>query len=113
MGATAEVAIGAESSYPVTFNDPALGARMEPVLHAVATNGFVTSIWETGAEDFAFFANEIPGFYFILGGRPPETPPEDAADHHTPDFYLDESGLVVGVRAMTALTLAYLEDAGD
>ena len=75
MGATAEVTIGRESSYPVTVNDPELTERMGPVLEAMATNGIATNIPETGAEDFAFFANEVPGFYFILGGRPPRHGP--------------------------------------
>jgi len=113
MGATAEVVIGAESSYPVTVNDPALTARMVPVLEAVATNGAATTPAETGAEDFAFFANQVPGFYFVVGGRPPDVTADQAADHHTPDFYIDESGLIVGVRAMTALTLHYLSSTDD
>lgn len=112
MGATAEVAIGSNTSYPVTVNDPELTAMMGPVLVAVATNGAVTMVPETGAEDFAFFANEIPGFYFVVGGRAPGVPKNQAADHHTAEFTIDESGLIVGVRAMTALTLYYLESAG-
>ena len=113
MGATAEVEIGRNSAYPVTFNDPELTARMGPVLQAVATNGAVTLVPETGAEDFAFFANEVPGFYFVVGGRAPGVAQEQVADHHTPEFTIDESGLIVGVRAMTALALAYLESNGE
>jgi amidohydrolase len=110
MGATAEVQIGQNSSYPVTVNDPELTARMGPVLQAVATNGAGVMVPETGAEDFAYFANEVPGFYFVVGGRRPDVPADQTADHHTPDFFIDESGLIVGVRAMTALTLHYLSD---
>ncbi len=113
MGATAEVEIGLNSAYPVTFNDPELTAQMGPVLQAVATNGAVTMVPETGAEDFAFFANVVPGFYFVVGGRTPGVPREQVADHHTPEFTIDESGLIVGVRAMTALTLYYLEANGE
>ena len=86
---------------------------MGPVLQAVATNGAVTMVPETGAEDFAFFANVVPGFYFVVGGRTPGVPREQVADHHTPEFTIDESGLIVGVRAMTALTLYYLEANGE
>jgi metal-dependent amidase/aminoacylase/carboxypeptidase family protein len=56
-----------------------------------------------GAEDFSFFANEVPGLYISLGGKPPGTPKEQVAAHHTPDFHIDESGFDVGVRAMAAI----------
>ncbi len=109
MGATAEVQIPLTTAYPVTVNDPALTARMAPVLEAVAGPDHVAVIpAETGAEDFAFFSEKVPGFYFVLGGRPADVPKEAAADHHTPDFFVDDSGLGLGVRAMTALTLHYL-----
>ncbi|MFQ5528701.1 MAG: amidohydrolase, partial [Thermoanaerobaculia bacterium] len=109
MGATAEVQIPMTMAYPVTYNDPELTARMAPVLEeaAGAANVHVIAA-ETGAEDFSFFARKVPGLYFTLGGRPADTPVEEAADHHTPDFYLDDSRLGVGVRAMVGVTLAYL-----
>jgi metal-dependent amidase/aminoacylase/carboxypeptidase family protein len=57
-------------------------------------------------------AREVPGFYFVLGGRPADVSREQAPDHHTPEFYVDESGLKLGVRAMTAVALHYLEQGG-
>lgn len=109
MGATAELQLPYTASYPVTYNDPALTAEMAPILAAVAGPGrsFVRKP-ETGAEDFSFISREVPGFYFILGGRPADILPEDTADHHTPDFYVDEAALTLGVRAMTAVTLEYM-----
>ena len=110
MGATVEIKIPMSTSYPVTYNDPDLTAKMLPVLENVAGKSKVALAGaETGAEDFAFFANEVPSFYFFVGGRPSNVAPEDAADHHTPDFYIDDSGLTLGVRAMTAVALAYLQ----
>ncbi len=109
MGATVEVQVPYTTAYPVTYNDPALTADMAPVLAAVAgADRAVVRRPETGAEDFSFIANEVPGFYFTLGGRPADVPIEETADHHTPDFFIDESGLVLGVKAMTAVALAYL-----
>ena len=109
MGATAEVQVPFSSSYPVTYNNHELTAQMLPALEEAAGADNVHFIdAETGAEDFSFIAQEVPGFYFTLGGRPPGTPREDTADHHTPGFIIDDSGLGVGVRAMTALTLEYL-----
>ena len=109
MGATAEVQIPVTTAYPVTFNNEALTAAMVPVLEGVAGAGRVRLLRpETGAEDFSFIAERVPSFYIQLGGRPAGVKEEDAADHHTPDFYVDDSGLGLGVRAMTAMTLHYL-----
>lgn len=109
LGATAEVQIPYSVHYPVTYNDPALTAELVPVLEAVAGAGDVRlTPAHTGAEDFSFFAREVPGFFFFLGGRPSDVPREEATRHHTPDFYVDEGGLGLGVRAFTAMTLHYL-----
>jgi amidohydrolase len=109
MGATVEVHIPWSNAYPITYNDPQLAAEMRPVLEAVAGPGGVEQLKPiTGAEDFSFFANEVPGFYISLGGKPPGTPDAEVAAHHTPGFYIDESGFDVGVRAMAAMAWQYL-----
>jgi amidohydrolase len=109
MGASAEVHIPWSSSYPITRNDPDLVAAMRPVLEAVAGPDGVEVVKPiTGAEDFSFFANEVPGLYISLGGKPPGTPDAEVAAHHTPDFYIDESGFDVGVRAMAAMAWQYM-----
>ncbi len=107
QGATAEVNI--EIGYPVTFNNLELTRKMLPSLYKAAgeENVRVTRP-STGAEDFSFYAQQVPGFFFFLGGMPKGTHPLDAAPHHTPDFYIDESGFVTGVKAMTQLTLDYM-----
>ena len=63
----------------------------------------------TGAEDFSFYEQRIPGLFFFLGGMPKDTKPEDAAPHHSPDFCIDESALKFGVRALSYLVLDYME----
>ena len=63
----------------------------------------------TGAEDFSFYALEVPGLFFFLGGMPKGQSVIDAAPHHTPDFYIDESGFTLGMRALCNLTLDYME----
>ena len=109
MGATAEVTIGMTTHYPVTFNNEALTAEMVPVLEQAAGAANVKRVKpETGAEDFSFVAAQVPSLYINLGGRPSNVKEEDAADHHTPDFYVDDSKLDVGVRALTGMTLAYM-----
>jgi amidohydrolase len=107
-GATAEVKI--DVLYPITYNDPALTAEMVPSLEAVAgKDNVVVAPAQTGAEDFSFFQEKVPGFFFFLGGMAKGKNPLQTPSHHTPDFYLDESGLVLGVRSLSRLTVDYME----
>lgn len=106
-GATAEVTI--ITGYPVTYNNPELTAKMIPTLFNTAGEDNVRIINPiTGAEDFSFFAQKVPGFFFFLGGKPLDVSVFDAAPHHTPDFYIDESGFGLGVRSMAQLAVDYL-----
>ncbi len=105
-GATATLRI--ENKTPITFNDPALMARVLPSLREAAGKDNVSEQKpRTGAEDFGFFAQKVPSVYFYLGGMPKGQNPETAAGHHTPDFYLDDSGLGLGVRAFCYIVLDY------
>jgi len=113
MGASAEVHIPWSSSYPITYNDPELTAAMLPVLQAVAGPERVEQLKPiTGAEDFSYIANEVPALYISLGGRPPGKDPGEVAAHHTPDFFIDESGFDVGVKALSAMAWQYLLNHG-
>ena len=98
-------------SYPITYNDTDLYNKMLPTLKRV--NGeenvnFMDAI--TGAEDFSFFQEKVPGMYFFIGGAKKGTDPNLAAPHHTPDFYVDDSAMVTGLKSMTSLTLDYLNN---
>lgn len=106
-GAVAEVDI--QIGYPVTYNDPELMRATIPALYnAAGENNVILSNAITGAEDFSFFAKEVPGVFLFLGGKPLDVPPAEAAPHHTPDFYIDESGMKLGVRALCHMTMGYL-----
>jgi amidohydrolase len=106
-GASAEVNI--IRGVPVTYNDPALTARMLPsVERAAGKENVVLSDAITGAEDFSFFAREIPGLFLFVGGMPKGMNPSQSAPHHTPDFFIDESGMKLGVRVLCNLTIDYL-----
>lgn len=112
-GAVAEVEIPYASRYPVTFNDINLTSKMLPTLQRTAgTDKVILIPPSTGAEDFSFFQEKVPGFFFFLGGLPKGKDPKSAPSHHTPDFYIDESGLKLGVQAMINLTLDYMDMAG-
>jgi amidohydrolase len=108
-GATAEVRI--DKGPPVTINDPALTARMLPTLERVAPGRVKESELITGAEDFSFFEREVPGLFFFLGITP-QAEMGKAAQNHSPRFLVDETALVTGVRALTNLTVDYLQSPG-
>jgi len=107
-GATADVEI--VKGVPVTFNHLDLTRQMIPTLFRAAgeENVMITPA-VTGAEDFSFYANEIPAFFFFLGGMSKGMSSMDAAPHHTPDFFIDESGMKLGIESLCNLTLDYLE----
>jgi len=108
-GATAEVIIPYEHHYPITYNNPALVEQMLPTLQATAGAENVSlRNAETGAEDFSFYEQKVPGIFLHLGGMPKGQDPATAPAHHTPDFYLDESGFTLGVKALSNLTLDYM-----
>ncbi|WP_138379611.1 amidohydrolase [Luteithermobacter gelatinilyticus] len=107
-GAKADVRI--KPYAPVTYNDPALTEMMVPSLKKVVGEDKVSvSDRVMGAEDFAYYQREIPGFYFSLGVRKPGIAPEDAAPNHSPYFYVDEAALKTGVQALSTLALDYLK----
>lgn len=109
-GATAEVKIPYSSHYPVTFNDVALTEKMLPSLRKTAgTENVLLKAAVTGAEDFSFYQQKAPGLFFFLGGMPKGGDPKTAPSHHTPDFFIDESGFTLGVKALTNLVLDYMD----
>lgn len=111
MGADVTVQIPYASHYPVTYNDPALTAKMLPTLEksAGAANVLLRPA-QTGAEDFSFFQEKVPGLFIFLGGAPKGSDAKNQPSHHTPDFFIDESGLILGVKTLTNLTLDYLNN---
>jgi len=111
-GATAEVTIGAGVADPVTYNDPALMARMLPTLARVAgAGGLIETTPFTPSEDFSIYQQKIPGIFFFLGVRKPGASMEEYAPNHSPRFRVDESGLKLGVRALANLTVDYQSQA--
>ena len=106
-GATAEISFTGMT--PVTYNDPALTEKLVPSLeHAAGKENVVKIHAVTGAEDFAFYQDKIPGFFFFVGACPPEIDPAKAPSHHTPDFFIDERGIKTGLKAMVYVTLDYM-----
>lgn len=111
MGASVEIEIPYSSHYPVTYNNVELTEKMVPSLQkAAGAKNVLVIAPHTGAEDFSFFQEKVPGFFFFVGGCPPGVDPSKAPSHHTPDFMIDERGMLTGLKAMLTLVLDYQND---
>jgi amidohydrolase len=94
----------------VTYNDPALVNRTLPSLRAAIGAGRVKEReWVTGAEDFSYYGTKAPAFFFYLGGMPVGNDPAKAPPHHTPDFFVDDSGMKTGIRAFCQIVIDFLK----
>jgi amidohydrolase len=102
-GATAEVEIFPKTL--VTYNTPELVTQMLPSLqNAAGKENVFEGTWSTGAEDFSFYGEKAPAFFFNVGGMKKGGP---STNHHTPDFYIDDSQLDVGVKAFCNIVFDY------
>jgi amidohydrolase len=107
-GATAVVQAPDTKGNPVTNNHPALTARVVPSLErAVGAKNVVEMDLVMGAEDFSYYANQVPGFFFMVGATPKDQDAIKAPSNHSPEFFLDEEALKVGTRAMLQVALDY------
>ena len=109
MGAKATLTLPLDFSYPITYNDPDLTQSMLPTMQRTAgVENTILSKPVTGAEDFSFFQENVPGLYVWVGGKPLDVPEEESPAHHTPEFYVDDEGLKLGVELLTNFTLDYM-----
>jgi amidohydrolase len=106
-GATADVKIDTKTL--VTYNNPELTRQMIPSLQKATNNNATVMDAVMGAEDFSFFAAKVPSLFFYVGGMTPGTDPKQTAAHHTPDFFVDESGMKTGIKAFCFLVLDYMK----
>ncbi|WP_409932571.1 amidohydrolase [Xanthocytophaga flavus] len=107
-GATAVVDIHRE--YPITFNDKELTEKTVPSLVKAAGKDNVSLTKAvTGAEDFSFFQEKVPGVFVFVGGMPKGKNVLETGAHHTPDFFIDESGMKTGVKAYCFMALDYMD----
>lgn len=105
-GATAELSI--ENKTLITYNNPELVKKMLPSLQKAAGEENVLPMDAmTGSEDFSFFGDKVPSFFFFLGGMKKGQDPKTTFPHHTPDFYIDEGGFKTGIKAFCQLVIDY------
>lgn len=106
-GAKAEVKL--VDKYDATVNDAALTERSLPALRWAANGNLAAAPLSSGSEDFSFMAKEAPGLFFFLGATSPREDMAKAPSNHSPQFAIDETTLVVGVRALAALAVDFLQ----
>jgi amidohydrolase len=106
----AEAKVTIQDGADITFNNEALTEKMIPTLERVAGNENVYEINAiTGAEDFSYFQNEVPGLFFFLGGTPLDMKESEAPSHHTPSFIVDDASMKLGVKALSNLAVDFLK----
>lgn len=106
----AEATVTIQDGADITFNNEALTEKMIPTLERVAGKENVYEINAiTGAEDFSYFQNEVPGLFFFLGGTPLDMKESEAPSHHTPSFIVDDASMKLGVKALSNLAVDFLK----
>jgi amidohydrolase len=107
-GAGQKAKVTITPNYITTINDENLATEMMPVLQRVTNNKVSESPLQGASEDFSFYAKAVPGLFVFLGITPKDQDPAKAAPNHNPNFFVDESALVVGVRAMSSMAVNFL-----
>jgi amidohydrolase len=106
-GAKAHVHISL--GYPVTVNHPGLTDWSIPTLSRIAGEGNVRVVDKVcGAEDFSFYQQAVPGFFYFMGCTPPDKDAQTAAPNHSPRFFVDENCLPLGVKTLATLAVDWL-----
>lgn len=106
----AEATVTIQDGADITFNNEALTEKMIPTLERVAGKENIYEINAiTGAEDFSYFQNEVPGLFFFLGGTPLDMKESEAPSHHTPSFIVDDASMKLGVKALSNLAVDFLK----
>ena len=106
-GAKAHVHI--DLGYPVTVNHAALTEWSAPTLSRIAGEANVGVIDKVcGAEDFSYYQQAVPGFFYFMGCTPPEKDALTAAPNHSPRFFVDEACLKLGVKTLAGLAVDWL-----
>jgi len=102
-----DATIDIQTMTAITYNDPDLVVKMLPTMQRVGgMENIQIQKAITGAEDFSYFQEQVPGFFFFLGGMTAGT--TESFPHHTPDFIIDDSGLILGVKTLAEMSLDYL-----
>jgi metal-dependent amidase/aminoacylase/carboxypeptidase family protein len=108
LSANAKAEVEIIELYDPLVNDERVTARVVPVLERAANGDVVLNERSGASEDFSFMLNDVPGQFFFLGVVPRDQELATAAPNHSPNFFVDEKALIVGVRALAMATVNYL-----
>ena len=104
-GAKINVEFDVGGFYPVTYNNIPLGERMKQSLIEATNGNFAEITRRTGAEDFSYFSQEIPGLYIFLGVNDPGK--LEQAGNHSPYFTVNDEALDEGLKSLVYMTIDY------
>jgi amidohydrolase len=107
-GCRCEADVRIRRQYPVTVNHEGLTEWAAPRLKRVAGERAILVPKITGSEDFSYFQQRIPGFFYFVGITPADQNPATAPANHSPRFYVDEAGLPLALRSLASLAAGYL-----
>ena len=108
-GAGASGTVEFKKGYPITANDPALMARILPVLRRIAGEGAVQEVAPVlAAEDFSYYQQQVPGVFIFLGINPEDAGPDGVYPNHSDRFRVNEAALRRGVEMHVRLALDQL-----
>lgn len=107
-GASAEIDY-LPGNYRAGYNDTALVDSLLPVLEQVSTTPVKIDSGTYGADDFAEYARQVPGIFMRMGVTPPALADEPVWPTHSPGFQVDDPSLAVGIRALSRMTLSYMQ----
>jgi amidohydrolase len=94
---------------PVLVNDPALTQQVTAMLEqALGKDSVRSSSLLTVGEDYAYIARAVPSVYWLVGVTPPSQDPRTAPDNHSDLFFVDEAGMMVGLRSLLHVAVGYL-----
>ncbi|HWS40060.1 MAG TPA: amidohydrolase [Arenimonas sp.] len=113
-GATVLNEVPDTTGNPVMVNNPELTTRsINGLIKTAGDKNVVNMSLVMGAEDFSYYAQEVPGFFFFVGATSKGQDASRAPSNHSPQFFLDESALPLGTRALLQVSLDYLTGAND
>ena len=99
-------ALAYDRGSPATINDRELTAESILTVREIVGAGNTRELDPTmGGEDFSYFANEVPGFFYRLGVHREGT---RTGPHHSPFFRADDASVAIGMRVMSNLLVDYL-----
>ena len=104
-GAKVEVEFDVGGFYPVTYNNIPLGEKMKQSLIEATDGKFAEITRRTGAEDFSYFSQEIPGLYIFLGVNDPGV--LEQPGNHSPYFTVNDDALDSGLKSLVYMTIDY------